>query len=84
MRTDYVCPETLALADPLALKALGMPLRRAEADSSPQATLVEKLSSPRRRILSRALKILQTFPATLDGELFRPAWLAGKRYLFAR
>lgn len=29
---DYVCfpgPETLALADPLALKALGMPLRRA-------------------------------------------------------
>ncbi len=61
---DYVCfpyPETLALADPLALKALGMPLRRAEAlIHLAQATLAGKpLAAPPD--IEQSVKNLQTF-----------------------
>lgn len=63
---DYVCfpgPETLALADPLALKALGMPLRRAEAlIHLAQATLAGKLALAAPPDIEQSVKNLQTFP----------------------
>lgn len=63
---DYVCfpgPETLALADPLALKALGMPLRRAEAlIHLAQATLAGKLALTAPPDIEQSVKNLQTFP----------------------
>ncbi|EAY6005033.1 DNA-3-methyladenine glycosylase 2 [Salmonella enterica] len=63
---DYVCfpgPETLALADPLALKALGMPRRRAEAlIHLAQATLVGKLALTAPPDIEQSVKHLQTFP----------------------
>ncbi|EAT0447900.1 DNA-3-methyladenine glycosylase 2 [Salmonella enterica subsp. enterica] len=63
---DYVCfpgPETLALADPLALKALGMPLRRAEAlIHLAQVTLAGKLALAAPPDIEQSVKNLQTFP----------------------
>lgn len=63
---DYVCfpaPVTLALADPLALKALGMPLRRAEAlIHLAQATLAGKLALTAPPDIEQSVKNLQTFP----------------------
>lgn len=62
---DYVCfpgPETLALADPLALKALGMPLRRAEAlIHLAQATLAGKLALAAPPDIEQSVKIYKRF-----------------------
>lgn len=62
----YVCfpgPETVALADPLTLKALGMPLRRAEAlIYLAQATLAGKLAFTAPSDIEQSVKNLQTFP----------------------
>ena len=63
---DYVCfptPQRLAAADPQALKALGMPLKRAEAlihlaNSALEGTLPMTIPGD----VEQAMKTLQTFP----------------------
>lgn len=63
---DYVCfptPQRLAVADPQALKALGMPLKRAEAlihlaNSALEGTLPMTIPGD----VEQAMKTLQTFP----------------------
>ncbi|MDN8599569.1 DNA-3-methyladenine glycosylase 2 [Citrobacter sp. S2-9] len=62
----YVCfpgPETLAAADPVELKALGMPLKRGEAlIHLAQATLNGALSVTPPSDIELGVKALQTFP----------------------
>lgn len=63
---DYVCfptPQRLAVADPQALKALGMPLKRAEAlihlaNAALEGTLPMTIPGD----VEQAMKTLQTFP----------------------
>ncbi len=63
---DYVCfptPQRLAAADPLALKALGMPLKRAEAlIHLASAALEGSLPITTPDDIEQAMKRLQTFP----------------------
>ena len=63
---DYVCfptPQRLAAADPQALKALGMPLKRAEAlIHLANAALEGTLSMTIPGDVEQAMKTLQTFP----------------------
>ncbi|NDO80360.1 DNA-3-methyladenine glycosylase 2 [Citrobacter sp. NCU1] len=63
---EYVCfpgPETLAAADPLELKALGMPLKRGEAlIHLAQATLNGALAVTPPSDIELGVKDLQTFP----------------------
>ncbi|BAT44113.1 DNA-3-methyladenine glycosylase 2 [Escherichia albertii] len=63
---DYVCfptPQRLAVADPLALKALGMPLKRAEAlIYLARAALEGSLPITTPDDIEQAMKRLQTFP----------------------
>ncbi|HFZ8994106.1 TPA: DNA-3-methyladenine glycosylase 2 [Citrobacter freundii] len=63
---EYVCfpgPETLAAAEPLELKALGMPLKRAQAlIHLAQAALEGRLAYQPPADIEQALKNLQTFP----------------------
>lgn len=63
---DYVCfptPQRLAAADPQALKALGMPLKRAEAlIHLANAALEGTLSMTIPGDVEQAMKMLQTFP----------------------
>lgn len=63
---DYVCfptPQRLAAADPLALKALGMPLKRAEAlIHLANATRDGSLPMTIPGDVDQAMKTLQTFP----------------------
>lgn len=64
--TDYVCfpaPETLAAADPVELKALGMPLKRGEAlVHLAQAMLNGALAVTPPPDIELGVKALQTFP----------------------
>ena len=63
---EYVCfptPQRLAAADPLALKGLGMPLKRAEAlihlaNAALDGSMPMKMSGD----VEQAMKTLQTFP----------------------
>ncbi|EIB9645610.1 DNA-3-methyladenine glycosylase 2 [Escherichia coli] len=63
---EYICfptPQRLAAADPQALKALGMPLKRAEAlihlaNAALEGTLPMKIPGD----VEQAMKTLQTFP----------------------
>lgn len=63
---EYVCfptPQALAAADPLHLKALGMPLKRAEAlIHLARATLTGRLASVAPADIEQGVKYLQTFP----------------------
>lgn len=63
---DYVCfptPQRLAAADPQALKALGMPLKRAEAlINLANAALEGTLPMTIPGDVEQAMKTLQTFP----------------------
>lgn len=63
---EYVCfptPQTLAAADPFALKALGMPLKRAEAlIHLARATLDGTLETSAPPDIALGVKNLQTFP----------------------
>ena len=63
---EYVCfptPQALASAEPLHLKALGMPLKRAEAlIHLARATLTGRLSSVAPADIEQGVKHLQTFP----------------------
>ncbi|MDM2960585.1 DNA-3-methyladenine glycosylase 2 [Citrobacter sp. CK202] len=63
---EYVCfptPQTLAAADPFALKALGMPLKRAEAlIHLARATLDGTLETVAPQDIALGVKNLQTFP----------------------
>ncbi|ASE84042.1 TPA: DNA-3-methyladenine glycosylase 2 [Citrobacter koseri] len=63
---EYVCfptPQTLAAADPFALKALGMPLKRAEAlIHLARATLDGTLETVAPPDIALGVKNLQTFP----------------------
>ncbi len=63
---DYVCfptPQRLAAVDPLALKALGMPLKRAEAlIHLASAALEGALPITTPDDIEQAMKRLQTFP----------------------
>lgn len=63
---EYVCfptPEALANADPLHLKALGMPLKRAEAlIHLAHATLEGTLATTTPADIEQGVKQLQTFP----------------------
>lgn len=63
---EYVCfptPEALANADPLRLKALGMPLKRAEAlIHLAHATLEGTLATTAPADIEQGVKQLQTFP----------------------
>ncbi|MDA8479619.1 DNA-3-methyladenine glycosylase 2 [Citrobacter sp. Awk 4] len=63
---EYVCfpgPETLAAADPVELKALGMPLKRGEAlIHLAQATLNGALAVTPPSDIELGVKDLQTFP----------------------
>lgn len=81
----YLFPsaQRLAQADPLALKALGMPLRRAEAlIHLAQAAIRGDLPLFAPENIDAGIKQLQTLrDRPLDGELFRAARLAGAGYL---
>ncbi|MBJ3558407.1 DNA-3-methyladenine glycosylase 2 [Salmonella enterica subsp. enterica serovar Derby] len=63
---EYVCfpsPQALAVAEPLHLKALGMPLKRAEAlIHLARATLTGRLASVAPADIEQGVKHLQTFP----------------------
>jgi DNA-3-methyladenine glycosylase II len=63
---DFTCfptPQQLVLADPLALKALGMPVKRAEAlIHLAQAAISGELPLTPPRDVDAAMKALQTFP----------------------
>ena len=63
---DFVCfptPEQLAVADPLALKALGMPVKRAESlIHLAQAAIAGTLPLTPPENVEAAMKALQTFP----------------------
>ena len=62
---EYVCfptPEALANADPLHLKALGMPLKRAEALIHLAHATLEKLATTAPADIEQGVKQLQTFP----------------------
>ncbi|MFR4487659.1 MAG: DNA-3-methyladenine glycosylase 2 [Escherichia coli] len=81
---EYICfptPQRLAAADPQALKALGMPLKRAEAlihlanaalEGSLPMTIQAMWSSDENAANLSGYR-------ALDGKLFRFAWLAGER-----
>ncbi|MCS5931226.1 hypothetical protein LNQ03_02015 [Klebsiella pneumoniae subsp. pneumoniae] len=80
----FPTPEALSRADPQALKALGMPLRRAEALIHLRPGGAQRRAAPdgaggyRRRAASTA-NPARDWP--LDGKLLCPARLAGERYL---
>lgn len=62
---EYVCfpPEELTNADPLHLKTLGMPLKRAEAlIHLAHATLEGTLATTAPADIEQGVKQLQTFP----------------------
>ena len=84
---EYVCfptPQTLAAADPFALKALGMPLKRAEAlIHLARATLDGTLETVAPQDIALGVKNLQTFPGIGRWTANYFARLAGERYLFA-
>lgn len=86
---DYVCfpgPETLALADPLALKALGMPLRRAEAlIHLAQATLAGKLALAAPPDIEQSVKIYKRFRELAVGRrTISPCAVGRQKISFAR
>lgn len=82
---EYICfptPQRLAAADPQALKALGMPLKRAEAlihlaNAALEGTLPMTIPGD----VEQAMKTLQTFPGIgrWTANYFCFAWLAGER-----
>lgn len=82
---EYICfptPQRLAAADPQALKALGMPLKRAEGtDSSGKCGAGGQLTNDNSGRCGAGDENAANFSGyrALDGELFRFAWLAGER-----
>ncbi len=82
---EYICfptPQRLAAADPQALKALGMPLKRAEAlIHLANAALKSAFTNDNSGRCGAGDENAANFSGyrALDGELFRFAWLAGER-----
>ena len=76
-------PQRLAVADPQALKALGTPLKRAEAlihlaNSALEGTLPMTIPGD----VEQAMKTLQTFPVSDAGRQIILLCVAGRRKMF--
>ncbi len=84
---EYICFPTqrLAAADPQALKALGMPLKRAEAlIHLANAALEGSLPMTIPGDVEQAMKTLQTFPVSGAGRRIISPCAAGRRKMFCR
>lgn len=83
---DYICfptPQRLAAADSQALKALGMPLKRAEAlIHLANAVLDGSLPITMPGDVEQAMKTLQTFLESGAGRRIISPCAAGKRKMF--
>ncbi len=84
---EYICfptPQRLAAADPQALKALGMPLKRAEAlIHLANAALEGSLPMTIPGDVEQAMKTLQTFPGIGAGMRIISPCAAGRRKMFS-
>ncbi len=83
---EYICfptPQRLAAADPQALKALGMPLKRAEAlIHLANAALEGGLPMTIPGDVEQAMKTLQTFRVSGAGRRIISLCVAGRRKMF--